>query len=210
MIRCWPGTVRGPLQASRAALALFQFGQAEAAKRGLLLVDTKYEMATAPNGSIVLVDEARRCVYPAPFPPSSCTCASVYACNYVLAEARSAARYDFHRFVFVGASNPIGLDWLSVQAGRSCRSVFWLLQIHTPDSSRYLGFRVCWLLQIHTPDSSRYWLAESYEERHAAGQEPMNIDKEFLRLWFREHCDPYADEVPCPVLQSQGCELCSC
>ena len=26
----------------------------------------------------------------------------------------------------------------------------------------------------------------------------MNIDKEFLRLWFREHCDPYADEVPCP------------
>jgi phosphoribosylaminoimidazole-succinocarboxamide synthase len=26
-------------------------------------------------------------------------------------------------------------------------------------------------------------------------QEPVNIDKEFLRLWFREHCDPYADET---------------
>ena len=25
-------------------------------------------------------------------------------------------------------------------------------------------------------------------------QEPLNIDKEFLRLWFRENCDPYKDE----------------
>ena len=49
--------------------------------------------------------------------------------------------------------------------------------------------------QIHTPDSSRYWIADSYEARHAAGQEPQNIDKEFLRLWFRDHCDPYQDEV---------------
>ncbi len=49
--------------------------------------------------------------------------------------------------------------------------------------------------EIHTPDSSRYWLKESYEERFAAGQEPENIDKEFLRLWFNEHCDPYTDEV---------------
>ena len=51
------------------------------------------------------------------------------------------------------------------------------------------------VVQIHTPDSSRYWLAGSYEARHAAGQEPQNIDKEFLRLWFRDHCDPYKDEV---------------
>ena len=41
----------------------------------------------------------------------------------------------------------------------------------------------------------RYWLADSYEERHAAGQEPLSIDKEFLRLWFRERCDPYKDKV---------------
>ena len=38
-------------------------------------------------------------------------------------------------------------------------------------------------------------MAGSYEERHAAGLEPQNIDKEFLRLWFRDHCDPYKDEV---------------
>lgn len=92
--------------ASSAALSLFEFGQKEAAKRGLLLVDTKYEFGVNPeDGSIMLVDE------------------------------------------------------------------------------------------IHTPDSSRYWLAETYEERHEAGLEPQNIDKEFLRLWFRANCDPYKDDV---------------
>lgn len=49
--------------------------------------------------------------------------------------------------------------------------------------------------EIHTPDSSRYWLAGSYEERMGKGLEPENIDKEFLRLWFKEHCDPYRDQV---------------
>ncbi len=49
--------------------------------------------------------------------------------------------------------------------------------------------------EVHTPDSSRYWLADSYEVRLAAGQEPEMIDKEFFRLWFRERCDPYADAV---------------
>ena len=49
--------------------------------------------------------------------------------------------------------------------------------------------------EIHTPDSSRYWLAESYPSRFRSGQEPENIDKEFLRLWFKDHCDPYKDKV---------------
>lgn len=48
--------------------------------------------------------------------------------------------------------------------------------------------------EIHTPDSSRYWLAETYSQRISEGQEPDNIDKEFLRLWFKEHSDPYHDE----------------
>ncbi len=51
--------------------------------------------------------------------------------------------------------------------------------------------------EIHTPDSSRYWIAESYAERFGADQEPENIDKEFLRLWFTKNCDPYNDkELP--------------
>ncbi len=91
--------------ASECALRLFAFGQQQAAERGLILVDTKYEFGVAADGEILLIDE------------------------------------------------------------------------------------------IHTPDSSRYWLADSYESRLAASQEPEMIDKEFFRLWFRERCDPYKDTV---------------
>ncbi|CAI5740617.1 unnamed protein product [Hyaloperonospora brassicae] len=88
------------------ALALFAFGQAQAATRGLILVDTKYEFGVQETtGEILLIDE------------------------------------------------------------------------------------------IHTPDSSRYWLADTYDACMAAGKSPDNIDKEFLRLWFKEHCDPYHDAV---------------
>ena len=50
--------------------------------------------------------------------------------------------------------------------------------------------------EIHTPDSSRYWRTETYADRHAAGEEPENLDKEFLRLWVRARCDPYHDPLP--------------
>eukprot|EP00658_Telonema_sp_P-2_P041794 TRINITY_DN2992_c0_g1_i10.p1 TRINITY_DN2992_c0_g1~~TRINITY_DN2992_c0_g1_i10.p1 ORF type:complete len:202 (+),score=59.16 TRINITY_DN2992_c0_g1_i10:262-867(+) len=51
--------------------------------------------------------------------------------------------------------------------------------------------------EILTPDSSRYWISESYEQCMSDGKNPENIDKEFLRLWFRAHCDPYKDaELP--------------
>jgi len=49
--------------------------------------------------------------------------------------------------------------------------------------------------EIHTPDSSRYWQIDSYAARFAQGEEPDYFDKEFLRLWFREHCDPYRDKT---------------
>ncbi len=38
--------------------------------------------------------------------------------------------------------------------------------------------------EIHTPDSSRFWIASTYDEKLAAGEEPDNINKEFLRLWL--------------------------
>ncbi len=50
--------------------------------------------------------------------------------------------------------------------------------------------------EIHTPDSSRYWKADSYPARHAAGDEPESLDKEFLRLWIAARCDPYKDPIP--------------
>lgn len=49
--------------------------------------------------------------------------------------------------------------------------------------------------EVHTPDNSRYWLKSSFEERIAKGEEPMAFDKEFLRIWFKENCDPYNDAV---------------
>lgn len=119
------------LQASQAALQLFAFGQEQAAVRGLLLVDTKYEFGNREDGSIMLVDE-----------------------------------------------------------------------IHTPDSSRcspspgtpFSSRSGIWC-SIERAATRRYWLAESYADRLAQGKEPHNIDKEFLRLWFRQHCDPYHDKV---------------
>lgn len=38
--------------------------------------------------------------------------------------------------------------------------------------------------ELHTPDSSRFWRADTYPERLAAGLEPENFDKEFVRLWL--------------------------
>jgi len=90
---------------SKAAMDLFIYGQFEANKQGLILVDTKYEFGYDTYGNIYLIDE------------------------------------------------------------------------------------------MHTPDSSRYWIKDTYMDRFQEGKEPENIDKEFLRLWFKEHSDPYNDEV---------------
>jgi phosphoribosylaminoimidazole-succinocarboxamide synthase len=91
---------------STYALALFARGQESAAKRGLILVDTKYEFGTDADGKIILADE------------------------------------------------------------------------------------------IHTPDSSRYWMAESYDQAFRTGGRPESFDKDFIRAWVVERCDPYKDEIP--------------
>ncbi|AXV16816.1 phosphoribosylaminoimidazolesuccinocarboxamide synthase [Neorhizobium sp. SOG26] len=93
-------------QVSNYALALFKRGQEMAAKRGLILVDTKYEFGTNENGRILLADE------------------------------------------------------------------------------------------IHTPDSSRYWIADSYDAAFQAGSRPKSFDKDFIRAWVVERCDPYKDDIP--------------
>ncbi|KAE8056986.1 hypothetical protein FH972_013712 [Carpinus fangiana] len=75
---------------------------------------------------------------------------------------------------------------------------------------------LCWLAlvasdyllpEVHTPDSSRYWIAHSYEERFHNSLEPENVDKEFLRLWFKDHCNPYEDEVLPDAPEDLVCEL---
>tara|TARA_Y100000389_G_scaffold203659_1_gene252906 strand:+ start:1131 stop:3044 length:1914 start_codon:yes stop_codon:yes gene_type:complete len=46
---------------SDRALKLFEFGQTEASKKGLILVDTKYEFGRLPDGKIILIDEIHTC-----------------------------------------------------------------------------------------------------------------------------------------------------
>lgn len=91
---------------SDRALALFRRGQELAAKRGLILVDTKYEMGLDEAGRLTVADE------------------------------------------------------------------------------------------VHTPDSSRYWVADSYEARMKAGQEPESLDKEFFRLWLKAQGFDYGKPKP--------------
>jgi phosphoribosylaminoimidazole-succinocarboxamide synthase len=43
--------------AAEMCARLFAFGQAEAAKRGLILVDTKYEIGRKPDGTLCFIDE---------------------------------------------------------------------------------------------------------------------------------------------------------
>ncbi|CAA6815871.1 MAG: Phosphoribosylaminoimidazole-succinocarboxamide synthase (EC [uncultured Campylobacterales bacterium] len=43
---------------------------------------------------------------------------------------------------------------------------------------------ICVVDEIHTPDSSRYWYKSSYEEKFNAGDEPHQLDKEYLRGWL--------------------------
>ncbi len=50
--------------------------------------------------------------------------------------------------------------------------------------------------EIHTPDSSRYWIAGSYAARFEAGERPDSFDKDFVRSWVAERCDPYVDPIP--------------
>jgi phosphoribosylaminoimidazole-succinocarboxamide synthase len=50
--------------------------------------------------------------------------------------------------------------------------------------------------EIHTPDSSRYWFAESYQSRFEAGAAPQSFDKDFVRSWVTQRCDPYRDPIP--------------
>ncbi|MFA4995493.1 MAG: phosphoribosylaminoimidazolesuccinocarboxamide synthase [Bdellovibrionales bacterium] len=59
-----------------------------------------------------------------------------------------------------------------------------------PDGTVVLGD------EIHTPDSSRYWIAETYQKRIDSGEAPETLDKDVVRRWLTDHCDPYKDEIP--------------
>lgn len=41
--------------------------------------------------------------------------------------------------------------------------------------------------EVHTPDSSRFWVKKTYKQRLREGKEPEGMDKEPMRIWFKEH-----------------------
>jgi len=50
--------------------------------------------------------------------------------------------------------------------------------------------------EVHTPDSSRFWKADTYEERFAAGEDPENFDKEFVRIAYADKGYRGDGEIP--------------
>jgi len=50
--------------------------------------------------------------------------------------------------------------------------------------------------EVHTPDSSRFWKADTYERRFAAGEDPENFDKEFVRLAYAKKGYRGDGEIP--------------
>jgi phosphoribosylaminoimidazole-succinocarboxamide synthase len=65
---------------------------------------------------------------------------------------------------------------------------------------RFPNGEVVLIDEVHTPDSSRFWKADSYPRRFAAGQEPENFDKEFVRLAYAEQ--GYRGDGPIPKVPS--------
>lgn len=55
--------------------------------------------------------------------------------------------------------------------------------------------------ELHTPDSSRWWVADSYADRLAAGDEPESLDKEVVR---RAYADiGYKGDGPIPAVPDE-------
>lgn len=58
------------------------------------------------------------------------------------------------------------------------------------------GSRVLLIDEVHTPDSSRFWKADTYQAQVAAGEEPENFDKEFVRIAYAEKGYRGDGEIP--------------
>lgn len=56
--------------------------------------------------------------------------------------------------------------------------------------------------EIHTCDSSRFWKLETYEDKFDAGLEPDRFDKDMIRLYVKNNCDPYDMTQPIPQIPS--------
>jgi phosphoribosylaminoimidazole-succinocarboxamide synthase len=54
--------------------------------------------------------------------------------------------------------------------------------------------------EVLTPDSSRFWLKDTYLERLTAGLDPESLDKDLIRQYVAQNCDPYDLSTPIPAI----------
>ena len=74
-----------------------------------------------------------------------------------------------------------------------------LLLVDTKYEFGAVGDSIYLIDEMHTPDSSRFWRASSYEERLAAGEDQVMLDKENVRQWLiREK--GFSGHGPLPVI----------
>ena len=71
-----------------------------------------------------------------------------------------------------------------------------LILIDTKYEFGLLNGKIILIDEVHTCDSSRYWLKSSYEERFNNKLEPEKLDKDAIRDWIKQHCDPYKEQIP--------------
>ncbi|MDR1631991.1 MAG: phosphoribosylaminoimidazolesuccinocarboxamide synthase [Dysgonamonadaceae bacterium] len=62
------------------------------------------------------------------------------------------------------------------------------------------------IVEIHTPDSSRYFYAEGYRERFEKGEEQKQLSKEFVRQWLMENGFQGKEEQKIPEMTPAYCE----
>lgn len=58
--------------------------------------------------------------------------------------------------------------------------------------------------EIFTCDSSRYWIASTYQEKFNSSLPPQSLDKDIIREYIRNQCDPYVvktlPEIPIELI----------
>jgi phosphoribosylaminoimidazole-succinocarboxamide synthase len=73
------------------------------------------------------------------------------------------------------------------QRGKEIAAERGLILVDTKYEFGKIGDAIYLIVEIHTPDSSRYFYAEGYEARQAKGEPQKQLSKEFVREWLIEN-----------------------
>ena len=73
-----------------------------------------------------------------------------------------------------------------------------LILVDTKYEFGYYNNKIILIDELHTCDSSRYWLSGTYTNTQEQGMEPDKYDKDVIRDWVKNNCDPYNTEIGIP------------